>query len=67
MLAAGCQSALLAHPRFAPYCFQLATEKMVDSDGQQGDEAAQLATQLDVCEFIVSMRRKYGERCNENT
>ena len=54
MLLSSCESALLANKAFAPFCFQLIAEKLLDVDASGSGEQCEVEQQLRICEFLVS-------------
>ncbi|KAI3421904.1 hypothetical protein GPALN_012446 [Globodera pallida] len=63
----GCESALLAHDAFAPFCMQLVTEKLLETegDGTAGDDGSALVKrQLEVCKFFIRCCAKFRSATN---
>lgn len=69
MLRHALYSTLLANPAFAPFCFQLVMEKLVDTDsadmvpGMGGtDSTALIGRQLEICELLTAACKKFGNK-----
>ncbi|KAI1712614.1 SCP-2 sterol transfer family domain-containing protein [Ditylenchus destructor] len=57
MLSSGCESCLLAHQSFAPFCFQLIAEKLLEDPSGGSEE--HLKQQIKICGFLTPMKRYY--------
>ncbi|KAI1727412.1 dos2-interacting transcription regulator of RNA-Pol-II domain-containing protein [Ditylenchus destructor] len=51
MLSSGCESCLLAHQSFAPFCFQLIAEKLLEDPSDGSEE--HLKQQIKICAFLI--------------
>uniref|UniRef100_A0A914HJL1 MMS19 nucleotide excision repair protein n=1 Tax=Globodera rostochiensis TaxID=31243 RepID=A0A914HJL1_GLORO len=64
----GCESALLAHDAFAPFCMQLVTEKLLETENDgttPGDDGSALVKrQLEICEFFIRCCAKFCNTTN---